>query len=165
MHFTRRCPGLSENITLRSVIGRYLEHSRIFYFHHGDNPIHAIASADWMTRNLDRRVEHLVVISNPKITQQLDDILRIFLSDVERSRLLGPEDGYERLRKKPGEGLDCQDFFASKPREQAKQIDALWGSKRDRSVTSLTTAAARERSTPCMTAALGQCGWLAAAQW
>ena len=61
-------PGLSEHITLRSVIGRYLEHSRIFYFYHGGNTIHAIASADWMTRNLDRRVEHLVVISNPKIT-------------------------------------------------------------------------------------------------
>ena len=120
-------PGLSENISLRSVIGRYLEHSRIFYFYHGGHPIHAIASADWMTRNLDRRIEHLVVIANPLITNQLDNILRTFLSDRQRSRLLGPDDRYTRLRSPGEESLDCQAFAATSPKNQAKKADEWWG--------------------------------------
>jgi polyphosphate kinase len=122
-------PGLSEYISLRSVIGRYLEHSRIFYFYHGGNPIHAIASADWMTRNLDRRVEHLVVIANPVITKQLDNILRTFLSDVERSRMLGPDDGYSRLRVPGQVGLDCQAFAASPVKTQLKKAEEYWGTE------------------------------------
>jgi hypothetical protein len=71
-------PGLSENIRVRSVLGRYLEHSRIYRFAHGgddDGPIHLIGSADLMPRNLDRRVEVLVPIDHPKHREWLDQAL------------------------------------------------------------------------------------------
>ena len=79
-----------------------------------------------MTRNLDRRIEHLVVIANPHITKQLDNILRTFLCDNQRSRLLGPDDSYTRLNR-PGERqLDCQAFAATSLKNQAKKAEEWW---------------------------------------
>ncbi|TVR42024.1 MAG: polyphosphate kinase 1, partial [Planctomycetota bacterium] len=120
-------PGLSENIQVRSVIGRYLEHSRIFYFYHAGAPIHAIASADWMTRNLDRRVEHLVVITNPQITKRIDHILRVFLNDRQRSRCLGLDGKYLRIRDLgDNDGLDAQAFFALSESQQRRHAEEQW---------------------------------------
>ena len=71
-------PGLSETIRVRSILGRYLEHSRIYRFAHGDDdggPMHLIGSADLMPRNLDRRVEVLVPIVHPKHREWLDQAL------------------------------------------------------------------------------------------
>ena len=76
--------GLSENIRVRSVLGRYLEHSRIYRFAHGDvddGPVYLIGSADVMPRNLDRRVEVLVPIEHPKHTDWLDNVLAFLLAD------------------------------------------------------------------------------------
>jgi polyphosphate kinase len=66
-------PGLSENINVRSILGRFLEHSRIFHFRAGNS--YWIGSADMMHRNLDRRIEALVRVKDPKLTAQLDDVL------------------------------------------------------------------------------------------
>ena len=93
-------PGLSETIRVRSIVGRYLEHSRIYRF--GADPATAdwfIGSADLMPRNLDRRVEALAPVIDPRLRERLDEILAIELSDTElawqlrRRRHLGTRTG------------------------------------------------------------------------
>ena len=77
-------PGLSENITVRSVVGRYLEHSRIYRFANGagpGEPVHYMGSADLMPRNLDRRVEAMVPVLDANLRGRLDEILEIGLGD------------------------------------------------------------------------------------
>jgi polyphosphate kinase len=77
-------PGMSENVTVRSVVGRYLEHSRIYRFANGagaGRPIHYIGSADLMPRNLDRRVEALSPIDDPELQDRLDVVLEVDLAD------------------------------------------------------------------------------------
>jgi len=82
--------GLSENIIARSVLGRFLEHSRVFYFLNDGDPEYWIGSADLMHRNLDRRVECLVRIFDPAHVEQLEEILNIGMSDQTQSwRLTG----------------------------------------------------------------------------
>jgi polyphosphate kinase len=95
-------PGLSENIRVVSILDRYLEHSRILYFHHGGDELVFIASADWMSRNLDRRVELLIPIEDPASRRRLIAILRSYGKDNVKGRLLCPEGSYERLRPEPG---------------------------------------------------------------
>jgi polyphosphate kinase len=82
-------PGFSENITVRSILGRFLEHSRIFNFCAIDE--FWIGSADMMHRNLDRRVEVLVQVKDPRLTAQLNDILESALDPATRCWELGPD--------------------------------------------------------------------------
>jgi polyphosphate kinase len=79
-------PGLSDNITVRSILGRFLEHSRIFHFRAGGT--HWIGSADMMHRNLDRRIEALVWVKDPKLTAQLDSIVDSALDPATRCWVL-----------------------------------------------------------------------------
>lgn len=95
--------GLSENIRVRSIVGRFLEHSRIFRFENDGHPVYAIASADWMGRNLDRRVECLVRIEDPQLTARLQRIIDITLADNAQTRLLEPNGTYVRMRPVLGE--------------------------------------------------------------
>jgi polyphosphate kinase len=74
-------PGLSENISVRSILGRFLEHSRIFYFRNGGDEEFLIGSADMMHRNLDRRVEALVRVEAPELKQRLKTILDLAFAD------------------------------------------------------------------------------------
>ncbi len=90
-------PGLSENITVSSVIDRFLEHSRILYFHHGGDDRLFISSADWMPRNLDRRVELLVPVEDPAAKSRLLSILRLHMADTAKGRRLLPDGRYERI--------------------------------------------------------------------
>ncbi len=90
-------PGFSENIRVISILGRFLEHDRIFYFHNNGKPITIIGSADWRTRNLVRRVELAVPVTEPALQQQLIDILHAALTD-NRSAWELDADGYYRLR-------------------------------------------------------------------
>ncbi len=96
-------PGLSEGIRVRSIIGRLLEHSRIYHFANAGAPVYAISSADWMTRNLDRRVECLVRIEEPELCVRLQGFLDICLADNAQARVLGPDGTYQRLTPKKGE--------------------------------------------------------------
>jgi polyphosphate kinase len=94
-------PGLSEHIRVRSIVGRYLEHSRIYYFANGagpSRPVHVIGSADLMPRNLDRRVEALVPIDDPELRDRLDEVLAINLADNTLAWTLGPDGTYTRTR-------------------------------------------------------------------
>ncbi len=74
-------PGISETIRVISIVGRFLEHSRIFWFHNNGQEEFYIGSADWMTRNLDRRVEAVIPVEDPKLVQQLKDVMTILMAD------------------------------------------------------------------------------------
>ncbi len=96
--------GLSETITVTSVVGRFLEHPRIFYFRNGGDEEVFIGSADLMPRNLDRRVEVLFPIENPELKRALvDEILKTHLKDSANARRLDPDGNYERVQPLSGE--------------------------------------------------------------
>ncbi len=90
--------GLSENIRVISVIGRFLEHSRIFYFYNEGQERVFIGSADWMPRNLNRRVEAVVPVEDPVIAKDLQEILGIMLSDNRQAWELQPDGSYRQRR-------------------------------------------------------------------
>jgi polyphosphate kinase len=95
-------PGVSDNIRVVSVIGRFLEHSRIFWFHNHGQPEYYMGSADWMPRNLDRRVEAITPILEPKLTQELQDILDIMLADNRQAWDMNAQG--EFVQRHPAEG-------------------------------------------------------------
>jgi polyphosphate kinase len=95
-------PGVSDNIRVVSVIGRFLEHSRIFWFHNHGKPEYYMGSADWMPRNLDRRVEAITPILDPKLTQELQDILDIMLADNRQAWDMNAQG--EFVQRHPAEG-------------------------------------------------------------
>jgi polyphosphate kinase len=111
--------GLSENIRVRSIVGRLLEHSRVFYFENGGegNEEIYIGSADWMQRNLDRRVEVIAPVLAPKLKRYLkEELLFSYLRDTAKSRILKSDGSYESIE--PGDGAEAfnaQEFFASRP--------------------------------------------------
>ncbi len=89
-------PGLSENIEVVSIIDRFLEHARIFSFHHGGNPRVFISSADWMPRNLDKRIELLVPVDNTECRDRLVTFLDSCFQDNVKARLLLPDGSQTR---------------------------------------------------------------------
>jgi polyphosphate kinase len=86
--------GISENIQVISIIGRFLEHSRIFYFHNNGQEEMYIGSADWMSRNLTRRVEAVTPVEDPHIAKELQEILGIMLSDNRQAWELQSDGSY-----------------------------------------------------------------------
>jgi polyphosphate kinase len=96
--------GVSENIRVTSIVGRFLEHSRIFYFRNGGNEEIYIGSADIMPRNLNRRVELLFPIEDPDIRLRIrDEILATYLVDNVKARRMMPDGSYKRATRRAGE--------------------------------------------------------------
>ncbi|MDT4898307.1 MAG: polyphosphate kinase [Acidobacteriota bacterium] len=106
-------PGLSETITVRSIVGRLLEHSRAYYFANGGDEELYTGSADWMSRNFDRRVEVIAPVYDPNLKKYLKDVvLATYLKDNVKARLLLPDGSYERIKAAPGEErVDAQMYF------------------------------------------------------
>jgi polyphosphate kinase len=106
-------PGISDNIVVRSVVGRFLEHSRIFYFENGGNENVYISSADWMPRNLYERVEVLCPVLDPTLKQRVkDEILAAYLADNTKARFLDRNGRYSRLPRRRGQkSFSAQDFL------------------------------------------------------
>ena len=98
-------PGMSDTIRVRSLIGRYLEHSRIYYFGNGegiDSPAYYIGSADLMPRNLNRRIEALVAVVNPDLRRRIDQVLEINLKDDTLAWDLMPDGSWRRVENHTG---------------------------------------------------------------
>lgn len=96
-------PGVSENIRVVSIVGRFLEHSRIFYFHNGGEEEMFIGSADWMQRNLDRRVEAVTPIEDPALFKEIQEILGMMLADNRQAWELNADGQYVQRRPQEGE--------------------------------------------------------------
>jgi polyphosphate kinase len=95
-------PGLSENIQVISIVGRFLEHSRFLVFHNGGNELYYITSADWMTRNMDHRVEVASPVYDPKLQKEIKKIIELHLSDNVKARTVSfeQENIYRKTRSK-----------------------------------------------------------------
>ena len=105
-------PGISENIRVRSIVGRFLEHSRVFCFHNAGKPKVYLGSADLMLRNLDHRVEVLFpVTSQPLVNRIRDRILASYLVDDTRARRMNPDGSYTRVHPGNGKAIDSQAAF------------------------------------------------------
>jgi polyphosphate kinase len=90
-------PGLSENIEVHSIVGRFLEHSRMFIFNNGDNPRVFLGSTDWMRRNFDKRIEVLFEIYKEEIKDQLLFLMDSFWKDSVKNRILNQDGEYKRV--------------------------------------------------------------------
>ncbi len=115
-------PGMSERIRVRSIIGRFLEHSRIFWFDNGGESEVYVGSADWMSRNLYERCEAVFPILDPALKKQLrEDILEIYLRDTAKARLMQADGTYIRpLRVKTS--LNSQEWLMERSRDASGQV-------------------------------------------
>ena len=102
-------PGKTENISVISIVGRFLEHSRVYSFGKGRDRVTYISSADLMTRNVDKRVEIAAPVLDKSIEERILKILRIMLSDNVKARALGPDGKYRRVEGSPA--ADAQDYL------------------------------------------------------
>lgn len=117
-------PGVSEHITVHSIVGTFLEHSRIYYFYNQGKEDIFLSSADWMERNLNRRIETLFPIEEESLKKKLKHILDLTLKDTIKTRLMTETGEYIRIDKRGKELLSCQDYFCKEAEaefEQAKK--------------------------------------------
>jgi polyphosphate kinase len=110
-------PGLSERIRVRSIVGQFLEHSRVFMFGNGGRPEYYLGSSDLMPRNLDRRVEAVVPVTDSKLRQRLQQILDVSLADDVLAWELGPDGGWHRVQSM--RGLNSHERFKELALESA----------------------------------------------
>lgn len=114
-------PGVSENIRVRSIVGNFLEHSRIFYFENAGRPEVYAASADWMPRNLDRRVEILFPIEDKEIAKKVIHILDVEMADTVKAHILKPDGSYERVDRRGKDLIDSQRVFCDEAVKEAQE--------------------------------------------
>ncbi len=113
-------PGISDNIIVRSIVGNFLEHARIFCFHNdGKNEVY-MGSADWMPRNLDKRVEILFPVEDEKLKEIAISILDIQLSDTMKAHIMQKNGSYVKVDKRGKKPLCAQDYFCEQAMKEAK---------------------------------------------
>lgn len=123
--------GVSENITVRSVVGNFLEHSRIFYFeNNGDSEIY-MGSADWMPRNLDRRVEIVFPVLDDELKKKAYHVLEVELADNVKARVMDAEGNYEKLDRRGKEKVNsqlvfCEEAKAAAPKPHAERSERVF---------------------------------------
>lgn len=114
-------PGLSENIRVRSIVGTFLEHSRIFYFSNNGAPEYYMGSADWMPRNLDKRVEILFPVEDPVLQEEIHNILDIQLADTKKAHLLMPDGTYVKVDQRGKTPLNSQMYFCDQAKNHSQK--------------------------------------------
>ncbi len=124
-------PGVSENIRVRSIVGNFLEHSRIFYFYNDGRPELFMGSADWMPRNLDRRVEILFPVEDEEIQESVYHILDVELKDNVKAHILQENGEYEKVDKRGKVLVNSQDQFCKeakikKPKDKGKYQERVF---------------------------------------
>ena len=113
-------PGVSDNITVRSIVGTFLEHSRIYYFlNNGQEEVY-MASADWMPRNLDRRVEIMFPVLDPDRKKEVMEILKVTMADNLKARFMQPDGTYEKIDRRGKAAFSAQDYFMQEAHERVK---------------------------------------------
>ena len=117
-------PGISENITVRSIVGNFLEHSRIYYFENGGSPEIYAASADWMPRNLDRRVEIMFPLEDSAIKDKALHILKVELEDTVKAHIVRTDGTYDRVDRRGKELINSQLQFCEEAKKAAKAFAA-----------------------------------------
>ena len=108
---------MSENIEVRSIVGRYLEHARLMVFANGGDPEYFISSADWMTRNLDRRVEVSVPIRDPQLKSECAAYLALQMRDNAKTRIIDLDMENKFVKRRKGEPrvhaqMEMFDFYS-----------------------------------------------------
>ena len=114
-------PGISENISVRSIVGDFLEHSRIFYFENNGSPEIFCGSADWMPRNLERRVEILFPIEDEALKEKVKHILELELRDTKKAHIMQADGTYSKKQKRGSRILSSQTEFCKDAKEEAKR--------------------------------------------
>ncbi len=133
-------PGISENIHVISVVGTFLEHSRIFYFYNNGAEEIYMGSADWMPRNMDRRVEIVFPVEDPELKERAKHILEVMLSDNKKAYYVNDKNKYVRFEKgevpptpftplEKGEVLGAQDTFMKEAREANSSPEKKWAGR------------------------------------
>ena len=114
-------PGVSETVTVYSVVGQLLEHSRIFRFENGGSPRLYLGSADWMQRNLDRRVELVFPVEDEGIVRRVEEVISLTTEDTVNARVQLPDGSYELQDRRGRPVLNCQTELAARARRALQQ--------------------------------------------
>ncbi len=112
---------LSENITVRSIVGNFLEHSRIFYFYNGGFEEVYMGSADWMPRNLDKRVEITFPVEDEDLKNKVMEILQVQLADTLKAHIMQPDGSYEKQNLRGRDKLEAQQYFCKQALNSVKE--------------------------------------------
>ncbi|MCH4164523.1 MAG: RNA degradosome polyphosphate kinase, partial [Lentilactobacillus diolivorans] len=125
-------PGISDTITVHSIVGRFLEHSRIYMFDFdGDQQVY-LSSADLMTRNLNRRVEQLFPVLQPDLTQRVLDIYQTMWDDNVKTRTMIDDGSYKRVDRRGHAPLNSQEYFAAQATKMVNAQQAVPRQKNDK---------------------------------
>ena len=115
-------PEISEHIRVRSIVGNFLEHSRIFYFQNAGKEKIFMGSADWMPRNLERRVEIMFPVEEEALKQKVMHLLQVQLDDTMKARVLKADGTYERIDKRGKESICAQEQFCQEAMQAGKSM-------------------------------------------
>ncbi len=114
--------GLSENIRVRSILGRFLEHSRLFCFEAGEQRTYLLGSADLMPRNLDHRIEVVVPVEDPHVRAEIDAVFKALLADNAHAWELKPDETWQRVTGKKGERKRPAQVHFMRRRDRARRL-------------------------------------------